>query len=218
MERDVKRGAATRERLLDAAITLFAEHGYAATTVGAVEESAGLAPRSGALYQYFTSKRALLDAALEREMATLAELPSVMSMLPLGDIRAELTLLARWNLQSLERRSRLSRFIRREGDQLPADVREELYEQLVREPYEQLAEWLADRARSLGVHIEDPHALLVILVESMSSYRTLRERFGEVPGDVDDDRFVATWVELCLAYAVTHASPTTADGVVESAP
>src|SRR5260370_30218185 len=103
-------GAATRERLLDAAMELFARRGYAATSIGAIEQAAGLAPRSGALYQYFSGKDAVLRAALERKMQTLGELDAVLQMLPLGDLKAELRLLARWNMKSLQEREALTRF------------------------------------------------------------------------------------------------------------
>src|SRR4030088_974380 len=85
-------GAATRERLLDAAMDLFGEHGYKATSVGAIEQAAGLAPRSGALYQYFSGKEELLVAALERRMESLTNLEAALELMPLGDLRAELRL------------------------------------------------------------------------------------------------------------------------------
>ena len=192
------RTAPTRDRLLDAALDLIAEHGYKAATVGAIEKKAGLAPRSGALYQHFDGKEALLEAAIERELAAIDELPSVMEMLPLGDLRAELTLLARWNLASLDRRARLIALVQREGPRLPKRLRTKLYQRLVEQPYELIVEWL--RAKD-GDGTLDHHALAIVLAESMASYRTLRRTFDKTPGDVDDDRLIDTWVDLCLAFA-----------------
>ena len=108
---------------MDAALKLFAEQGYKATTVGSIESEAGLAPRSGALYQHFKGKQALLEAALDRELAAMDELTQAIAVFPLGDLRAELTLLARWNLASLDRRSALTQFVRREADLLPQRFR-----------------------------------------------------------------------------------------------
>src|SRR5215218_5488395 len=140
------RKAATRERLMRAAMALFAERGVAGTSVGEIERAAGLAPRSGALYQHFKGgKEQLLRCAIEHELRAVDELGSVMDMLPLGDLRAEFTLMARWNLASLERRSELSRFVRRDADRLPPELRDELYERLVGRPYEQLVAWLDGR-------------------------------------------------------------------------
>ena len=39
------------------------------------------------------------------------------------------------------------------------------------------------------------------MVEPMSSYRSLQQLFGRVPGGLDDERFIETWVDVCLTYA-----------------
>jgi AcrR family transcriptional regulator len=195
-----ERKAATRERLMSAAMTLFAERGLDGTSVGEIERAAGLAPRSGALYQHFKGgKDELLRCAVEHELRAVDEFGSVMDMLPLGDLRAEFTLMARWNLASLERRSALARFVRRDAARLPPDLRDELYERLVGRPYEQLVTWLEGRVE--GPERPDLHALALILVESMSAYHSLRRTFDRTPDDVDDDRFLAAWVETALAAA-----------------
>ena len=57
-------GAASRERLLDAAIDLIAERGYSASSVEALCRRAGVAKT--ALYWHFGSKEGLLAAAMEK--------------------------------------------------------------------------------------------------------------------------------------------------------
>jgi AcrR family transcriptional regulator len=193
--------ASTPERILDAAMSLFAERGYRGTSVGEIEHAAGLAPRSGALYQHFKGKEDVLERAIERQLEAMDDLGSALEMLPLGDLRAELTLMARWNLASLDRRAQLARFVHREGDRLPAKLRRKLYERLVERPYSQVVAWLRGRLQDAGAREPDLDALALIMVEPMSSYRALHELFGRVPGDVDDERFVDTWVAVCLAYA-----------------
>ena len=69
---------------MDAAMKLFAEHGFTATSVGAIEKEAGLAPRSGALYQHFKGKQQLLEAAVDRELAEMDELAHAIAMFPSG--------------------------------------------------------------------------------------------------------------------------------------
>lgn len=67
--------AATRERLLQAALQVFAARGYADVTVRDIAAQAGVAV--GALYQHFDGKDALLAACFARSMdqvrATFAE-------------------------------------------------------------------------------------------------------------------------------------------------
>jgi AcrR family transcriptional regulator len=181
-----------------AAMTLFAERGFDGASIGDIERAAGMAPRSGAIYQHFKGgKEELLRAAVERELRAIDELGSVMEMLPLGDLRAELTLLARWNLGSLERRSELARFVRRDAARLPPELRDALYARLVGGPYEQIVGWLRNRVPGAA----DPYAFALVLVESISAYHSLRRTFGRTPDDVDDERFIAAWAETALAVA-----------------
>lgn len=55
------------ERILSAAKALFANNGYAATTVQMIAQKANLVP--SAIYHYFAGKEDLLEAVLDREMA-----------------------------------------------------------------------------------------------------------------------------------------------------
>ena len=186
---------------MDAALMLVAEHGYARASVGAIEREAGMAPRSGALYQHFKGKDDVLRAAVERDLSAIDELADIVAMLPLGDLRAELTLLARWNLSSLERRSRLARLVRRESAHLPPDLLSQLYARLVAQPYEQIVGWLRDRYATAGIEPPDLHTLAFILIEPMSSHRAMRDMFGRTLDDIDDERFIAGWVDVALAVA-----------------
>jgi AcrR family transcriptional regulator len=60
--------AATRSRVLRAARTLFARNGYAATTIAALAEEAGVAPQT--LYSAFGSKGAIAVAVMEDAVAS----------------------------------------------------------------------------------------------------------------------------------------------------
>jgi hypothetical protein len=41
----------------------------------------------------------------------------------------------------------------------------------------------------------------LILIEPMASYVEMLSLFGRAPGDVDDERFLAAWVDPALATA-----------------
>jgi AcrR family transcriptional regulator len=186
---------------MSAAMALFADRGFDGTSVGEIERAAGLAARSGALYQYFKGgKEELLRATIERELVAIDELGSVLDMLPLGDLQAELTLMARWNLSSLERRSQLSRFVRRDAARLPTDLRDTLYDRLVDQPYGLVVDWLRERLPN-AERGPDLYPLALILIEPMASYRSIRQTFGRVPDDIDAERFIAAWVQTALAVA-----------------
>lgn len=56
----------SREKILQSAIRLFAQHGYAATSIRMIAEDAGIS--QGLMYNYYPGKQALLRAIFERSM------------------------------------------------------------------------------------------------------------------------------------------------------
>lgn len=60
-----------RRRILDAAIRVFSQGGFHATGMQAVCAEAGMSP--GALYRYFPSKEAIIEAIVERDRAEIPE-------------------------------------------------------------------------------------------------------------------------------------------------
>jgi AcrR family transcriptional regulator len=63
------RGRATRERILDAASRLFYRQGVGATGLDQVIAASGTG--KGQLYHYFSDKRALVHAVIDRQIATV---------------------------------------------------------------------------------------------------------------------------------------------------
>ena len=61
----------TRQQIIDAAVSLFAERGYHATTIADIAEAAEVAPRT--FFSYFPSKEAVVFHNVDRDMASLAE-------------------------------------------------------------------------------------------------------------------------------------------------
>lgn len=67
-----RRGARTREAILEHAERIFAVRGFDATTLGEIASAAGI--RAPSLYEYFDSKERLYDAMLERACEPLFEI------------------------------------------------------------------------------------------------------------------------------------------------
>ena len=61
--KNIERGQATREHLIEVATELFAARGYEGTSIDAVQQGAGVS--RGSLYHHFASKDALFEAVLE---------------------------------------------------------------------------------------------------------------------------------------------------------
>lgn len=65
-----RRAAARPDEVLDAALSLFIENGYAATRVEDIAQRAGLS--KGAVYLYFRSKDAIIEALVRRALVPTA--------------------------------------------------------------------------------------------------------------------------------------------------
>src|SRR5581483_10309218 len=63
----------TRERIVAEALRLFAERGYAATSVAEIEAAAGLSPGAGGLYRHFRSKEEVLAAGVREHIVRTKE-------------------------------------------------------------------------------------------------------------------------------------------------
>jgi AcrR family transcriptional regulator len=75
--------ATTRQRLIDAALALFAEHGYQGTSVRMIAEAAGVA--QGLLYSHFEGKQALLHAIFEESVGDVRESFAIADAAPPGE-------------------------------------------------------------------------------------------------------------------------------------
>jgi AcrR family transcriptional regulator len=193
-------GKGTSDRLVDAGIRLFADNGFRGTTVGEIERQAGLTPRAGALYKHFPSKEAVLEAAFERHVAELDSLHSAIELMPLGDLRAELTLLSRWGLQMLREERDLRRIVITEGDRFPK-LKRRFRERIVDRAYGEAAAFIRVKMKAGELPDGDAEALAVLLVGSLLGYSLEHDVFGRDPAGVGEERFVAALVDSCVAIA-----------------
>ncbi len=186
----------TRERIVDEAMRLFSERGYAATSIVKIEAAAGLTPGAGGLYHHFDSKEAVLAAGIERRLASLDALREIRRVLtPLGDVRSELTLIARYILAELDSESDLLRILASEARSRP-QLLTAAVERLVSSTFAGFAGWISERAEQ-PVPVERAEALAALGLGSLFSSRLLRDVLG-IPARVDDETLVGTWVELML--------------------
>ncbi len=186
----------TRERIIDQAMHLFSQHGYAATSVAKIESAAGLTPGAGGLYHHFNSKEAVLAAGIERQLARLDALREIRGVLtPLGDVKAELILIARYILTELDSESELLRILASEARNRPQMLTTAV-DQLVHSTFEGFATWITERSEP-SIPNADARAIAAVGLGSLLSSRLLRDVLG-IPAQVDDETLVDTWVRLMI--------------------
>jgi AcrR family transcriptional regulator len=187
----------TRERIVDEAMRLFSQHGYAATSIARIEEAAGLTPGAGGLYHHFKSKEAVLAAGIERQLERLGALRKIRHVLgSLGDLRAELTLTARYVLAELDNESELLRILASDVRNRP-QVLAAAAEELVSSTFAGFAEWIDENA-ARPLSPDEARAIAVFGLGSLLSSRLMRDVLG-IPIQVDDETLVGTWVQSMTA-------------------
>jgi AcrR family transcriptional regulator len=189
--------ATTRDLIVDEAMRLFSEHGYAGTSVAKIEAAAGLTPGAGGLYHHFTSKEAVLAAGVERHLARLDALRDIRNALtPVGDLKAELTITARYILAELDSEAELLRILasetRRRTELLNSAV-----EVLVRSTFERFAAWVCERAEG-ALTAEQAAGIAAVGLGSLIGTHMLRDVLG-APIPVEDNALVETWTSVMFA-------------------
>ena len=185
----------TRDRIIDAAMTLFGDNGFRGTSVAQIEAAAGLTPGAGGLYHHFKSKEEVLTAGIDRHLDRIAALRDIRLLFTdLGDTRAELTMTARYALSELDNETELLRILATESRTRPALV-ERAVTALVDTTHGEFAAWLQE---SKHLAPERAAAVAAVALGSLLSNRLMRGLLGIAPANVDDTTFVATWVEMIL--------------------
>jgi AcrR family transcriptional regulator len=188
----------TRERIVAAALPLFARQGFRGTSVGQIEAAAGLSPRSGALYKHFASKRDVLAAALDERSRNLDHVDSLRASLSLADPESELKVMGHLALDELEREHDLIRVVMREGDEFP-DLVAGFRDRLVRRGADLAVDWLARACRREGVRGIDVEAVAAVHLAALVGYRMQDVLFGEPTAAVARERFLDAWARGWIA-------------------
>jgi AcrR family transcriptional regulator len=190
----------TRQRILDEAMRLFGEQGYAATTVAEIEAAVGLSPGSGSLYRHFPSKEALLAEGVRQQIAAGEELlsfiadPASFATLSLPE---RLVVIARAGLRRLDQERDLTRLVVRDLARFP-DLLAEMGREEIQPVYQVVAAWLAEQAGP-GSPQRDWLALAAVAVNATTHYWLLGDIFGQNPTGIDEDRYVAALAALAAA-------------------
>jgi AcrR family transcriptional regulator len=192
----------TRERIVDEAMLLFSQNGYAATSIAKIEAAAGLTPGAGGVYHHFASKEAVLAAGIERQLARLGALREIRGVLgSLGDLKAELTLTARYVLAELDSESELLRILASDARNRP-QLLTTAVDQLVSSTFAGFATWIGERAEN-KIRTQEAKSIAALGLGALLSSRLLRDVLG-IPSQVDDEALVDTWVRLMLAALGGH--------------
>jgi len=121
----------------------------------------------------------------------------------LGDVKAELTLTARYVLAELDRESELLRILTSDARNRP-QLLTTAVDQLVSSTFTGFAAWIEERAER-SIPPEEARAIAAVGLGSLLSSRLLRDVL-HIPAQVGDELFVETWVRL-MTIALAEPAP-----------
>ncbi|GAA0225043.1 hypothetical protein GCM10009527_021790 [Actinomadura nitritigenes] len=199
----------TRERIVAESLRLFADRGYAATSVAEIEAAAGLSPGAGGLYRHFRSKEEVLASAIRehiertrQQITTVLDQAEVFADRPL-EVRLRMTCQA--GLAKMREEQDLIRVLFRDLDQFPNLVAE-MREGIVNPLYDGIATWLSQQPEYAGAE-EDWAAVASILGGAVVNYWLANESMYEPPTRIDEKRFVESWARLGLGLVNLERTP-----------
>ena len=183
------------ERLLQAAMALFAAQGYERTTVGEIQEAAGLTFGSGALYKHFASKEALLTTGIERFVAHARSQAELLDGLDDQPLDQALAAMARGAMASFARDADLLRIAWRDLEPFPA-LQERVRTGRIRAAFNDFGGWLGQQKAKGRVTAADPKAVAAVALSSLAFFQLLTHLLHDSPGGLSEKRFVAAWAEI----------------------
>jgi AcrR family transcriptional regulator len=196
--------ASGRDRLLAAALKLFATKGYAATSVADVQRASGLAPGSGALYKHFASKRELLDAAVAHRIDSIVAAREEYDAEDLGSVEEAVRTAGELIWKNLTESEDLLKVMLREPEEL-GELNEKTWQVITDNAYQRFADELAASNRSGRTCIPDPEAAASVAIGSLSYAATLQALTGRSPGNIDDKRYFEAWVSQTVSVLAQYA-------------
>jgi AcrR family transcriptional regulator len=177
-----RRAEARPDEVLDAALELFLEKGFAAAKVEDVARRAGLS--KGSVYLYFPSKDALLEGIVKRAIAPVAD----EAMVPLaqfeGDPRVAITMIMRRLSEVMRdpKRMAIPGLIMREASQFPQIA--QMYRREVLDRVIPALIGLLQRGIDNGYLREvDPELTVRSIIGPIGAHLVIAGVFGIVPAD-----------------------------------
>lgn len=185
-----RRAEARPDEVLDAALALFTEKGFAATRVEEIAARAGLS--KGAVYLYFPSKEAIIEGLVRRAVVPIAKSALQFAESFEGDPRLLITTLVRMLAGRVSQPQAMAslRLLMREilnFPELAAMYRREVLDRAI-----PVAEGVIRRGIEQGyLRPVDPHLTIRSVVGPLLAHVLLAEVFGITPpGGLDLDRLV----------------------------
>lgn len=194
-----------RDRILDAALALFASRGYAATSTAEIQKASGMSPGSGALYRHFRSKNDVLRAALRRGLDRMRLSQAWQQATEPAARLDALKNVATAAHEAITGNADLVRLMIYEPE-AASELVDELWVQNLSHAHAIMGHALRASAREVGTEVDDPEAISAVLLAALSYMPIMQVLLGRTPGDMNPERFREAWLRLSRSVFVHGVS------------
>ncbi len=185
----------TKDRILQAAVKLFAAQGYQRTSIANIETEAGLVPRAGAFYRHFESKQALLEAVAKSYIAETPDSFGLDRLADFGDTRSELVAIALKYEEAMVRQGPFARLI--EEVRL-LDFGTDLQSELDTDMMVALVKWIGGKHAAKGLSRKQRSALVITVFGGWLFYLSMVKQGMAVESlrDTVLDEWATRWASV----------------------
>jgi len=200
-----RRAEARPDEVLDAALAVFVEKGFAATKVDEVARAAGVS--KGLVYLYFPSKEALLEGIVKRALAPIAD-HAVDGLAHFEDPREAISMLLTMLCRQLSDPSKLAvpKLVLSEVVRFPELAT--MYRREVLDKVRPALEGLVARGVASGqLRAIDPEMTIRSVIGPLLAHIAMSELFGIRPDDgLAMERLLKNHLDI-LFYGISEARP-----------
>ena len=182
----------TREAVAAAAISLFAKQGYRETSVGDIEEAAGLTRRAGGFYRHFASKEAVLIESLAGMATEMVAEVRLEEILKVGDVKAELLFIAERMLAHAAQYRELRVLLQREAHKLPR-LRAAMHRANLTLAQQDIGPWTQHALKRAGRN-DEPAQFALIIFGAVLTYLISLDR-GQPALGLRKDAMLTAWAD-----------------------
>ncbi|MGB5557009.1 MAG: TetR/AcrR family transcriptional regulator [Paracoccaceae bacterium] len=194
-----RRAEARPDEVLDAAIQLFAQKGFAATTVEQIAKHAGLS--KGAVYLYFPSKKALLEGLVHRAVTPIADMATGMITSYRGDPRPVIRQFLAMAVSNLGDRASFAvpKLVMREAVNAP-EIAQMYRDEVLDRAIPALTALIAQGVEGGHIRAVDPEMTVRSVMGPILMHILLAEVFGIQPADgIALDRLIENHLTILFA-------------------
>ena len=193
----------TKDRIMQAALKLFLEHGYQKTSIARIESEAGLVPRAGAFYRHFDGKKELLIEIARAHVSETPEDFGLDRLTDFGDTRSELVAVALKYEEAMVRQKPFAQLIE---EVRALDFGAALQGELDNDMLLGLAAWIGNKPAARGLSERQIAALLINVFGGWLFYIHKVQQGGAM-GALDREGMLKEWASHWAEFLDADRSP-----------